>query len=277
MNLIESAISQSVRLQQTGALIEKLLELPQAPCNVRHIFGPGVYMRELCAPAGTLIVGRAHRHAHTCILAQGTLTFFNADGTQTQMSGTKEAPLEFQAEPGRKIAYVDEDFAFVNVFQTIERDVETIEADIFSDDPPADNRPMIEPDGDFQAMLAEQGASEEAVRRASERTDDMTPLPYGVYKCKVGRSLIEGRGLIATADIEKHEYIAPGTWGTKRTPAGRYTNHAKTPNAGFIYGVDGVAWLVSLRAIAGARGGQDGEEITVDYRRTPRARWEQLT
>jgi hypothetical protein len=272
--LLDSLIGQAVTSKvSTGVLIEKLLDFPQAPCNVRHIYGEHVYMRELTAAAGALIVGRRQRLEHDCILVRGALTFFNEDGTQTKML----APLEVRSTPGRKIARVDEDMTFVNVYRTDLTDVEEIEAAIFEDPAPPDRRPMLEPDGDFEAMLAEQGASAEAVRRASVRTDDCCPFPSGAYKVKVGRSLIEGRGLIATADIPAQEFIAPGTWAGKRTPAGRYTNHAKSPNAGFIYGTDGIAWLVSLRDIAGSRGGFDGEEITVDYRRTPRARWEQLS
>jgi hypothetical protein len=274
--LIEAALSQAVRTQHTGDLIEKLLELPQARCNVRHMFGLGVYMRELSAPAGTLIVGRTHAHAHDCILVRGALTFFNADGTKTEARSGPE-PLEFRAEPGRKIARVDEDITFVNVFATDLRDVEALEREIFTDEPPQDTRPMLEADGDYEAMLKEQGASPDAVRRASERTDDCCPFPDGVYKCKVGRSRIEGRGLIATADIAVGEFIAPGVWDQKRTPAGRFTNHARTPNAGFVYDAAGLAWLACLRPIQGSDGGYDGDEITVDYRRTPRARWEELT
>jgi hypothetical protein len=206
-------------------------------------------------------------------LIRGRLIFFNADGTRTEMS----APAEFTAAAGRKVARIEEDTTFVNTFVTSETDVETLEALIFVDTAPPDTRPMLEPEGDFERVLEEQGASAAAVRRASERTDDCCPFPYGAYKVKVGRSRIEGRGLMATADIPAGEYIAPGTWGEKRTPAGRYTNHAREPNAAFHYDAKGIAWLVALKDIQGSTGAWDGDEVTIDYRRTPRARWEQLS
>lgn len=272
-DLIEAVVSQAVTTQDLNPLINKLLELPQPRINVRHIFGLHVYMREINVAAGILIVGRKHRAAHRCILVKGRLQFFNEDGTRTELAAT----AEFDAGPGRKVATVMEDLTFVNVFETDETDVETLEAQIFEDPAPPDTRPMRKADGDFEAVLAAEGASLEAVRRASERTDDVGPFPYGAYKVKVGRSLIEGRGLIATADIAAGEYICPGTWGSKRTPAGRYTNHAKDPNAFFSYDGVGTAWLIAKRAIAGSVGATDGEEITIDYRHTPRSRWENLS
>lgn len=273
MDLIDAVIAQQVRTRSVGALIEKLLELPQPKANVRHIFGDHVYMRELVVAAGILLVGREHRGEHGCLLVRGRLVFFNEDGTQTEMA----APAEFTAGAGRKVARVEEDTTFVNTWATDETDIETLERLIFADELPPDTRPMIEPDGDFEALVKAEGATPEAVRRASERTDDCCPFPFGAYKVKVGRSLIEGRGLIATADIDAGEYIAPGTWGNKRTPAGRYTNHAKAPNAAFHYDGAGTAWLVALKPIAGSVGAQDGEEVTIDYRHTPRARWESLS
>lgn len=271
--LIEKVVGQAVQSGHVDALIGKLLELPQPPANVRHIFGHHVYMREIEVPAGVLIVGRSHRARHGCLLIRGRLSFFNADGTRTELA----AQQEFEGGPGRKVAEVLEDMTFVNSFETDETDVETLEAQIFDDVLPPDTRPMLEPDGDFERVLAENGATAEAVRKASEYTGDLGPFPYGAYKVKVGRSLIEGRGLIATAAIAKGETIAPGTWGTKRTPAGRYTNHAKDSNAIFAYDEVGTAWLIARRAIAGCQGAQDGEEITIDYRHTPRSRWENLS
>lgn len=271
--LIEKAVGQAVQTGNVGALIGKLLELPQPAVNVRHLFGHHTYMREISVPAGILIIGRSHRARHGCLLIKGALSFYNADGTRTEL----HAQQEFEGGPGRKVAQVLEDLVFVNSFVTDETDVETLEAQIFDDVLPPDSRPMLEPDGDFEQVLKENGATAEAVRKASEYAGDLGPFPYGAYKVKVGRSLIEGRGLIATAQIAKGETICPGTWGLKRTPAGRYTNHAKDSNAIFAYDAVGTAWLIARRDIHGCTGAVDGEEITIDYRHTPRSRWENLS
>lgn len=272
-DLIDSAVGQALQTGHWDALIGELLEMPQPRINVRHIYGPHVYMREISVPAGSLIVGGKHRTAHGCILIKGRLQFFGADGTRMEMA----AQQEWEAGPGRKVAQVLEDTVFVNSFATDETDVDLIEAQFFEEPLALDTRPMLDPDGDFERVLAEQGATAEAVKRASERTDDLCALPHGPYKFKVGRSLIEGRGLIATADTPAGEIIAPGTWGIKRTPVGRYANHAKDPNAFFGYDENRVAWLVAKRAISGSVGAQGGEEITIDYRCMPRSRWANLS
>jgi hypothetical protein len=271
--LVSSRVEQAVRQGFVEALVDRFLVLPQPCLDVRHVFGPRLYMRELTAPAGTLLIGRPHREEHGCLLVMGALSFFNADGTRTVI----EAPAEFTASPGRKVAEVLESVVFVNYWHTEETDVETLEAMLFADCAPVDTRPMQPDDGDYACMLAEQGASAEVVRQVSERADDCCAFPFGAYKIKVGRSRIEGRGLIATAGIEAGEIIAPGSWAGKRTPAGRYTNHARDPNAFFCYDGAGTAWLVAHRAIAGCAGPWDGEEITINYRHTPRDRWRDLT
>lgn len=250
-------------------LIEQLRGLPQAQCPVRHLFGPGVYMRELSAKAGTVIIGRRQLTTHRCILVRGRLTFLNDDASITEMS----APQEFEAGPGRKIARVDEDMTFVNVYETDETDVEALEALLL--EPLPGRLPLLEGrDSAYLNMLESLGVTEEAVRRLSEDAEDLIPFPFGCYKVKVGRSQIEGRGLIATADIEADELIGPASIDGRRTPAGRYTNHSDTPNAKMVETLPGRVDLVASRHIAGSFGGEDGEEVTIDYRLTPQARLE---
>lgn len=44
--------------------------IPEA-CQVRHFFAPGQYCREITIPAGMVVVGRIHRHAHVNIITKG--------------------------------------------------------------------------------------------------------------------------------------------------------------------------------------------------------------
>ena len=82
----------------------------------------------------------------------------------------------------------------------------------------------------------------------------------------VAASKIDGKGVFATGDIIEGEVIAPARIANKRTPAGRFTNHAKNPNAMMILLDNGDINLVAKRAISGCKGGNLGEEITIDYR-----------
>lgn len=249
-----------------------MLQFPQAVCNVRHIFGPGLYIRELTIPADTYAIGHYQKTVHMNVMVKGRVTVINNDGSKTELI----APVTFIGQPGRKIGYVHEEMVWLNVYATTETDVDKLEA-MFLDKSGTfvahQNRIAHQCNGKYLLMLDELGVSESLVRQQSEDESDQVPFPMGSYKVKIGSSLIEGRGLIATADIEHDEVICPVKIDGKRTPAGRYTNHADEPNAKVMeFGTD--LFLVSLRPIKGCRGGNDGEEITVDYRQSVKANLE---
>jgi hypothetical protein len=42
----------------------RLIDFPQTDCPVTHHFGPGVYIREVKIPAGSLVLG--HKHQYSC-------------------------------------------------------------------------------------------------------------------------------------------------------------------------------------------------------------------
>lgn len=264
MNAVVKKITPERLEQLEGAL----LEMPQVECHVRHIFGPGIYMREVTIPAGTFAVGHFQKTNHMNVMVSGRVTVMNDDGTTTEL----RAPLTFVAPPGRKVGYVHEDMVWLNVYPTDETDVEKLEATYLEKSATFhSHQKAIADNRDFPKMLEDLSVDAETVRAQSEDEADLIPLPWGAYKFKVAASAIDGRGLIATADIAAGEFICPAKIGDKRTPAGRYTNHAKEPNAIMQKMDDGNIYLIALRDIKGCVGGQDGEEITVDYRDSVKA------
>jgi hypothetical protein len=157
---------------------------------------------------------------------------------------------------------------WLNIYATEETDIDTLEAMFLEKSPTyqaQDSPPLLTHDGDFEQMLCDLGVTAQQVREQSEETSDQIPFPNGDYKVKVGPSRIEGTGLLATSDIEAGEFICHARIYGKRTPAGRYINHSRTPNAEMM-DLAGDILVRALRDIPGSRGGQDGEEITVDYR-----------
>lgn len=123
-----STLAQAAR-DDDAEKIERLegamLALPQVDCPIDHFFASGVYVRQMSAPAGTLIVGHEHRFEHVCILLKGSMTVATPEGVKTV-----SAPLTFIAPPGRKVALVLEDIVFHNVHATDERDLDKIEEQI---------------------------------------------------------------------------------------------------------------------------------------------------
>jgi hypothetical protein len=258
-----ATISQAL-LQNVDRVEERMLEHEQVPCPVRHHFGPGVYIREVFFPAGTIVMGHEHRSEQLNIFLKGKVEIVRDGGTEVLT-----APMIFTAPKGRKIVKVLEDVVWLNVHATEERDVDKLEAKFvvkgkaFSE--------MQEPDRtedreDYASALEELGLTEEVVQ-AQTKHDDQIPFQDVTVEVQVGPSAIHGRGLFASVDFRAGDVIAPARLAGYRTPAGRHTNHAKEPNAEVC--VEGeVLFLKALREITGCRGGQVGEEITIDYRQS---------
>lgn len=250
------------------AVEAELLKLPQLNCPVTHRFGPGLYIREVFMPKGAYVIGHRHKTTHLNIMVMGVLGIMNDDGTETIL----HAPQTFVAPPGRKIVYIYEDAIWQNVHATDETDIEKLEA-MYLDKSSAflehyAPRPTnySEDNEDFHAAIAEFGLDALTAREMSEIEDDQIPFPLGDYKVMVTRSAIEGKGLFATGNFAANELIAPARLDGKRTPAGRYTNHSKIPNAEMVMDEHGDIYLFATRAIEGCKGGGLGEEITIDYR-----------
>ena len=248
-------------------LEEAMLELPQQECPVVHTFGPGLYVRQVTLKADTFAIGHCQKFEHLNVMLTGSVTMIEPDGSHF----VRTAPMVFIGKPGRKVGYIHEDSVWLNIYATNETDVEKLE-EMYLDKSAAflESLKLLtfnrsEDVKDFQDALAEVGFHESLVRLQSENTTDQIAFPAGSYKVKVGNSSIEGKGLIAVGPISVGEVIAPARVGGMRTPAGRFTNHAKTPNAMMVARGSDID-LVATRDIDGCLGGQDGEEITVDYR-----------
>lgn len=257
---------------QIKALERKILALEQAEMPVIHRFSPGLYIREIAMPAGTVAIGHRQKAEHLNVLLKGRVRMVGANGQIDELV----APMFFVGQPGQKIGYIVEDMVWQNIYATSETDIETLESmfiekdEVWQEDVASRKRyvPLeVELDRmDYWRVLREFGIPHAVARAETECKDDLTPFPHGSYKVMVSDSMIDGRGLMATASIEPGEFIAPARVGGKRTPAGRYTNHSPNPNAEFVLRPNGDLDLVAIRAIQGNTGGRTGQEITIDYR-----------
>ena len=116
---------EKISLPDLGFITEKLLEMPQAECPITHHFSDGVYVRERFASAGTLIVGKRHRHETTSILLSGELGIY-IDGTTEAVM--KKAPCIWKTEPNTKrMTYSVTDTRLMTIHPTKETDIEEIE------------------------------------------------------------------------------------------------------------------------------------------------------
>lgn len=253
-------------------LEQVMLQEDQVDCPVTHKFGPGIYIREVFLPAGAYVVGHHHNNEHLNIMLTGRLKFFGKDGEWEEL----EAPQTFTSPAGRKVAFVYEDTIWQNIYATDKKDGEEIENEILTksitwEEAQKYNNLQLTFDHsedfkDYYQAIKEFGLDHETVREISLNEDDQIDFPYGDYSVQVSKSTIEGKGLFATASFKEGDIIAPARLDNMRTPAGRFINHSKNPNAFFVSDNNNDIYVVAGKDIVGCKGGVLGEEITVDYR-----------
>lgn len=263
------ALATEERIERVAGV---MLAQPQADCPVAHFFAPGVYIRQVSMKAGTFAIGHRQKMEHVNVMLTGAVALVTEDGVKEL-----RAPLVYVGKPGRKVGYILEDCVWLNVYATSETDIEKLEATFLEKSATSQEAEQVMWEtsvgtrqvdrDDFDAMLREVGIEAETARAQSENEDDQCAMPPEcASRFVVRRSPIEGRGAFLSEPAKAGEYIAPARLDGKRTPAGRFVNHAALPNARFALDDRGDVHLYAVRDIAGCMGGSVGDEVTVDYR-----------
>ncbi len=83
-----------------------------ANCPLKHHFTDGIYTREIFMPAGTVCVGKIHRHEHPNFLMKGKVTVVTEEGGIEEL----QAP-RFMISPAgtQRALYIHEDCVWVTV------------------------------------------------------------------------------------------------------------------------------------------------------------------
>ena len=132
----KSEISQKLEIrEQIGAFENCLAETEGAQFGdvlpLKHSFAPGIYVREIFIPKGTLLTGKIHRHAHPNFLMSGVVDVVTEDGGIERL----EAPMSMISSAGTKRAvYAIEDTTWITVHATNETDLDKIEKEVITDD-----------------------------------------------------------------------------------------------------------------------------------------------
>lgn len=100
------------------------------PFPLTHEFADGIYKRTIYSPAGTLVVGMIHRHAHFCVITKGDVSVLTEDGPKRV-----QAPYMFRSPAGSKrMVYHHTDTEWTTFHATNETDIERIEQQIIAPD-----------------------------------------------------------------------------------------------------------------------------------------------
>lgn len=88
----------------------------EAVVEVKHVFAPGVYVRQVVMPAGSAIVGKIHATEHVVIVSAGRVISVTESDGQHEIIG----PCIFTVPAGTKRAlYVLEDCTWATVHPTV--------------------------------------------------------------------------------------------------------------------------------------------------------------
>lgn len=120
MNIERAALqTPRQRVERLEAILE---QAPQAECPVRHYFAPGVYLREMTIPAGTIATGAVHKTEHLSILSAGHCFLTTDDGV-----AELKAPHTGLSKAGAKRAiYAITDCVLTTVHPTEETDLDKL-------------------------------------------------------------------------------------------------------------------------------------------------------
>lgn len=111
-------------------LQDELKHLPQIDPPLRHHFAEGSYAREMLIPAGSVIIGKIHRHSHVNVISQGRIYVATEFGCEIL-----EAPHTFISKPGTKRAvYAITDTVWTTIHVTDKTDLEEVEAEVICPD-----------------------------------------------------------------------------------------------------------------------------------------------
>lgn len=106
----------------------EMLPMPQIDLPLKHHFAPGAYAREILLPAGSLVIGKIHKHAHVNVISKGRVTVYTEFGMQELSS-----PFTFVSEPGTKrVVVAHEDTVWTTIHPTDETDLSKIEDQVIA-------------------------------------------------------------------------------------------------------------------------------------------------
>lgn len=116
-----------------GDMIEKLFaieavfqQMPQVDMPTRHCFGHNVYVREMTAPKGSIIIGKMHKYAQVNIVVKGDISVLTENGWKRLKAGEM-----FESPAGIKRAgFTHEDTVWTTICGTAETDIDKAEDEL---------------------------------------------------------------------------------------------------------------------------------------------------
>jgi quercetin dioxygenase-like cupin family protein len=128
-----------------------MVKMPQAELVTEHHFSPGMYMRKVFRPAGTVIVGKVHKEPHFFLCAMGEIAAWTENGMVTLRAGDV-----VESKPGTKrVTMAVTDSIGITIHRTDKTDLDEIEVELIEPDTTA----LFDARNDVKERLLEGTAS----------------------------------------------------------------------------------------------------------------------
>lgn len=116
--------------EQIERLQAEMSVMPQVELVTEHQFSPGMYMRKVFRPAGTLIVGKVHKKPHFFLCAKGEIIAWTEGGMKRLQAGDI-----VESQPGTKrVTLAVTDAIGITIHRTDLTDLDEIEAELIEPD-----------------------------------------------------------------------------------------------------------------------------------------------
>ena len=131
-----------------------MVKMPQADLQTEHYFSEsGMYCRKVFRPAGTLIVGKVHKHHHLFLCAMGEIIAWTENGMKRLQAGDV-----VESKPGTKrVTLAVSDAIGITIHRTEKTDFDEIEAELVEPDNTAlfDSSNLLKIAGEIKALQGE--------------------------------------------------------------------------------------------------------------------------
>lgn len=111
-----------------------------------HRFTPGLYIREIFMPAGSMLTSKIHKTEHPYVISSGVVSVWSENDGFQKITG----PYTGITKPGtRRLLYIHEDTTWTTFHPTNKTDVAMIEADIIE----SHINPLLIPAGTVKELM----------------------------------------------------------------------------------------------------------------------------
>jgi hypothetical protein len=115
---------------QIDQLQAEMVKMPQVELQTEHYFVPGMYCRRVYRSAGTLIVGKVHKHPHFFLCAKGEIIAWTEKGMKKLQAGDV-----VECKPGTKrVTLATQDSIGITIHKTEETELDKIELELVEPD-----------------------------------------------------------------------------------------------------------------------------------------------